>query len=327
MSVRARFRGFGCRKASAAVIALVVGLSVTNAHADPGTADTLFRAARAAKKGGDEQRACRLFAESYRLDPALGTQLNLALCEEQRGNLAHALQMLQEVHVVLPASDPRRVIAAEHLQDLELRVSWLVLQIGEGATDDVRVRVGDAELSSASFGVRLPVDPGRRTLIVRAPRHADRNYELEFSPGSEQTLTVEPGQPLEVRSAPPEPRKQTRSNARHVAGVVTLGLAGSALTTSLALGLATLNAKQSMDGACDTAGSCSVAGVEAAERGQRLALASELSFAVGLAAGGVAAYLLLWEGSSARQAHRTSHAMRNFDLRVGVSQLSLSLKF
>jgi hypothetical protein len=327
MNVRSCFRGLCRAQASKAAVALVIALLVSKAQADPGTADTLFRAARAAKKSGDEQRACRLFAESYRLDPALGTQLNLALCEEQAGRLAHALQMLQEVSVELLASDPRRVVAAEHLHDLERRVSWVVLQRGGSATENIRVLVGDAELSSASFGVRLPVDPGRRTLVVHAPGHADRKYVLELSPGDERTLTVELGKPLPAQRDSSLPRTQARSETRRVVGILSLGVAGTALTTSLSLGLAALKSKQTMDSACNADGACSSAGVEAAERGQRLALASTLGFAIGLASGGFAAYLLLGEGSSSGKPRQSSQALRKLELSVGPSQLSLALKF
>src|SRR5512140_3616222 len=48
---------------------------------DPARAEQLFREAREAMSRGENERACRLFAESNALDPADGTLANLAMCE------------------------------------------------------------------------------------------------------------------------------------------------------------------------------------------------------------------------------------------------------
>ena len=59
----------------------------------PPAAAALFDEGRAALQRRDWDFACAKFAASERLDPAIGTQFNLANCEEERGRLATAWVM------------------------------------------------------------------------------------------------------------------------------------------------------------------------------------------------------------------------------------------
>src|SRR5687768_5789067 len=90
-----------------AVAALVIGaLSPSAAWArDPAAAEALYRAGRDAAKKGDWEKACAQFAESQRLDPAPGTLLNLADCEERRGLIASAWTHYTEVEHQFKAHD------------------------------------------------------------------------------------------------------------------------------------------------------------------------------------------------------------------------------
>jgi tetratricopeptide (TPR) repeat protein len=91
--------------------------------ADPVAAEALFREGRSAADAGNYAVACPKFEESYRLDPAPGTLLNLGDCEEHRGQLALALQHYRQLHAELPETDDRRPIAAARARALELRAS------------------------------------------------------------------------------------------------------------------------------------------------------------------------------------------------------------
>src|SRR5262249_26584812 len=74
---------------------------------DPAAAEALFREGRAAAQKGDWETACPKLRESQRLDPAAGTLLNLADCEEHRGKVATAWQLYRQVVESLPETDER----------------------------------------------------------------------------------------------------------------------------------------------------------------------------------------------------------------------------
>src|SRR5258708_2013252 len=70
-------------------------------EADVNAADALFQSAKAAMDRGDLATACPRFAESQRLDPAVGTTLNLGECEARSGKLAAALAHYEEARAAL----------------------------------------------------------------------------------------------------------------------------------------------------------------------------------------------------------------------------------
>ena len=93
-----------------AVLALGVVLLVGAASAQPRDvtrADALFREGRALMKKGDYATACPKLEESYRLDPAAGTGINLGDCFEKQGKVASALLAYQAARALLQPGDPR----------------------------------------------------------------------------------------------------------------------------------------------------------------------------------------------------------------------------
>src|SRR5512136_2811036 len=74
---------------------------------DPAAAEVLFREGRKLVAANDFAAACPKFAESQRLDPAVGTLLNWAACEEHVGKLASAWQRWKEALDALPPGDDR----------------------------------------------------------------------------------------------------------------------------------------------------------------------------------------------------------------------------
>ena len=97
---------------------LLSGLQSVASAAEPhdaAAADVLFRRAKDALAAGNVDGACASFAESQRLDPAAGTLLNLADCEEKQGKLATAWQHFVEGRDKLPGGRlPRGVRRRTH---------------------------------------------------------------------------------------------------------------------------------------------------------------------------------------------------------------------
>ena len=168
------------RSKIASILALAVLLSSSPAPAQPRdatAADALFRQGRAAVKRGDYQTACPKFAESFRLDPAAGTALNLAQCEDKIGMFASAAQHYHETLDLLAPGDPRIAVAKAGLASAKKRAPKLTVRLPDGAPPGTVVLRDGVELGDVSIGTALPIDPGEHTPCGQGagPRGTQRN--------------------------------------------------------------------------------------------------------------------------------------------------------
>ncbi len=149
---------------------------------DAAAAEALFRSAREAAEQGDWVTACDRFEESKRLEPAPGTVLNLARCREKLGQVASAWKSYNEAAQRLPARDERRAFARKKALELEARVPHLTLEAPR-SEQSVAVFVAGTKLSSATFGVPLPFDPGDVEIVVQAEGHETNSTVLNLEEG------------------------------------------------------------------------------------------------------------------------------------------------
>ncbi|HMJ10468.1 MAG TPA: hypothetical protein VK524_03625, partial [Polyangiaceae bacterium] len=150
-----------------AALLLVCALASNSAGAQSSTdavlAETLYRQGRELMAAGKAAEACPKFAESHRLDPATGTQLNLASCYEAVGKLASAWLAYTEAAVTARRDGrvDRVRFAEERIALLEPKLSRLTINVSPGAdAAGLEVRLNGALLGAASRGVPSPVDPG-----------------------------------------------------------------------------------------------------------------------------------------------------------------------
>ena len=278
------------------------------ARAQEAAADALFDSARTAMAKGDFQRACEQFRASDKLDPAPGTELNLADCEEKRGRLASAWELFRTVEEKLSANDERLPVAHGRAQALQARVPRLTLTLAPGAPPGSTVRDGNVELGAAAFGLSLPMDPGAHELVVSAQGFAPRTFPLQLGEGDNRTLVVAPGAPTAepgplaaaapVPSAPREVsngHSSTRTVGFVLAGVGVAGLGVGAVAGALMLGK-----KSTVNDGCQPDKSCSNAGLAAAHSARTLEIVSNVGWVVGAAALGAGAYFLLTSGPSSK---------------------------
>src|SRR3954471_24327953 len=99
---------------------------------DAATAEALFRQGRHAMENKSYQEACAKFSESQKLDPAAGTLMNLATCEEKVGKLASAWQHWKEAIDALPPKDDRIGFARSRVEELEKKLPRLQITLSSG---------------------------------------------------------------------------------------------------------------------------------------------------------------------------------------------------
>jgi hypothetical protein len=264
--------------------ATLVGFAARHASADepaPAShADETFLAGRALLKDKRYAEACPKFQQSQVEDPASGTLLALAYCQELSGLLATswssylaAAQLAEhEGHV------DRQAAASERARALAARVSSVTLNVPPELLElpGFHVSRDGVELERASFGVPIPMDGGSHAFVATAPgRVSWTNTVTLHSEGDQRTLVLPVLDSAEPASSatPKESSKLVTpplSDSGERDSSVTLKRASLALAAGsvLGLGLGTafaLSAKSqkdesNADGHCDNTG-CDPRGV------------------------------------------------------------------
>jgi len=150
-------------------------------------ADDLFRQAKALTDAGTYEGACPMLEESRRLDPALGTEFNLADCYEHTRREPEAYQLFAvvatEAHVA--GKDVRERESRGRMKALEPRIARV--HVVRSTTAPAHLRLDGGELRDGSEDA--VTSPGRHVLDAaadgREPWHQD--------------LVVEAGKVVEVR--------------------------------------------------------------------------------------------------------------------------------
>jgi hypothetical protein len=300
---------------------LLLAFSCQAVSAQQGTvAESLFREGREAMNAGALDTACSKFAESHRLDPALGTLLNLALCEEKRGRLATAWEKFHEFVDTAPPRDDRRSVAWSHIKTLEPKLPKLEISLTGVQPADAIVHLDGVELHGASFGSPIAIDPGFHIITLTIAREIVRREEFEIHPGhlmdlelaapSEQSNTDTP--PADEVSKPAPDTLQTKgpvltthasrpgtpSNSAHrwrTHAIIAGAVGAAALVTSAVMGSLALGKKQDVQRQCPD-GVCDAAGLQAANAGRSLVVAADVTLAIGLASV-LSCGAFLWQSS------------------------------
>ena len=273
------------------VMGIVLGLAAPARADDPVLAEALFREGRAAIDAGDLATACSKFEQSYRLDPAPGTLLNLGDCEERRGRLATAWERFNRMHDTLAPNDDRRALARSRADAVASRLPKVKVVLAKDTPNDARVVRDGAPLDPAALGTLVPIDPGAHVLVVHVDGRRDEKVQLEMAEGEKREVTLHAGPllpPPPVVVPPPEHHGLggRRVVGLVVAGVGVLALGGGGVVGALALGTQSQSQKTCSNGVCTDQ-----QGIDLHERAKTQALVADVLFAAGVAFGAVGAVL------------------------------------
>lgn len=313
-----------------AIIATVACLTTASARgAEPSGADRalateLFERGRALMAEGRHAEACRTLEESQRLDPGLGTLLNLAICHETMGKTATAWAELHEALALAERSGhaDRVELAERHIAGLGPRLSRLTIQVPAAPhTEGLVVERDRTAVAEPAWGVAMPIDPGAHEVVARAPgRRAWRRTVIVGDHADQEVLVI----PALERSDLPTPPRTTPSTSAPdagsvraaepssplpITGLVVGGIGVALLGVGTYAGLVTLDKDRESDALCSPR--CTSRGLELNEEARTSADIATVAFAAGAVAVGVGVYLILTHSpEEARRAARGQPMLR-----------------
>jgi hypothetical protein len=253
-------------------------------------AEQLFLEGLNLARVGDCVRAREKFTESYATDPAPGTLVNWALCEEKLGRLGTALDLLRRADQGMPADHPKRALVAKHIEVLAGRAPFLRMHVAQALPVGTAVLKDGVVVDPASLEKSNAIDPGPHIVEVRAPGHQDRRYNVLLTEGRTLDLTLEPGSALS--SLPPAgPTAERTPSDDRLLGWIIAGGGLAALGVGTVTGLLVKERWDTVKSHCnpDTKLCYDDAGIAANESGPTLATVSTVAFiagGLGLAIGG-----------------------------------------
>jgi hypothetical protein len=273
-------------------------------------AEALFQAGRQLMREGRYAEACPRLAESQRLDPAPGTQLNLADCWEHAGLTASAKREFEEVAKTAETTGEiaRATIARGRAKQLENKLTKLTLSVPPPARVPGLVLLrNSAVIAEADWGQPQPVDPGIFVIEARAPGR--RSYRRQFSltgDASTHVLSIPVLIPSTEAAAHPSTR---RADWLQGSGIGLLGLGAVGITLGTVFGARAVNLyHRSRDEGCDAQNLCPAGALQTRESAVHSGNTSTVSFIVGgvLLAGGAGLYV--WGSRERRAAYSRVNA-------------------
>jgi hypothetical protein len=268
--------------------ALIAG--APRAGADPriDKADQLFAEGKALL-GSNLIQACDKFEASLQYNPAaIGTLLNVALCDEKLGKIASAVAKFTEARNHAKEQNlAEHVRAAEdHIAALGPSVPHLAIQLTE-QLPDTTILVDDRVVPLGEIA-DITIDPGERTITVSAPDRLPHREKIIIAKAEHRSVTI----PALARSV------TVTSSRRRIGQLVTLA-GGAAFGTSIGLALygSHLRQQQIDQHHCGSNGSdgtsCDPTGQSATTRARTYGTVATVVGAVGLAAAAAGTFLWL----------------------------------
>ena len=187
------------------IAAMAVWLASTSSWAAPSDAARLFEEGRALMLEGRIEEACPKLDASQRMEPHVGTLLNLAACHEKLGKTSTAWVEYQQALTAARAEgqSEREAFATERIQALEPRVSWVsVIVPSEPPVHGLAVTLDGAPVQPFAWGKDMPIDAGEHVVAASAPDREpwETRFVLRESERRNVTLSA-----LESKAEAPSP--------------------------------------------------------------------------------------------------------------------------
>jgi hypothetical protein len=199
----------------------------------------LFEEGRDLAKAGKWEAACDKFSKSYELDRGVGTELNLADCQEHLGHVAEAWRLFDDAALQSKAQNnpTREKFARDRATGLEQKLGMVVVKLPR--PDGATLTIAGKSVKPAPE-VHERVDPGTVEVVVvtsdgktyKKAQSARAGQSVTFNAADADVATSTIGE-MHNPEVPPELPKGHRKKAFVYAslglgagGVVALGISG-----------------------------------------------------------------------------------------------------
>jgi hypothetical protein len=248
-----------------AAAAVLVALA-TSAHAGPDNrkkADALFKQGKQLLVDKKYEKACAAFEDSQRLDPAIGTLLNVGLCYEAWGKLAKAQRAYLEAEKLAAiAGDERQAVARQRADLLTPRIPKLAFaDLPAVLPADLVVTLDDVQIGLDAVRLGVATDPGVHAIAYSAGDHKREVIRVTVAERETKWVNLRlpeptvrpPDTPPPVVTTPTAPvgrRRRILGLVGGGAGLVTMGVGGVVALAARA------DYKAAFDDHCDPSGVC-----------------------------------------------------------------------
>jgi hypothetical protein len=285
-------------------------------------AEALFQAGRTLMAQGNYRDACAKLAESNRIEPKLGTLMNLALCHENAGSVASAWAEYLRAAAIAKHSGhtDHEEVASEHARALEPTLPRVTVDC-ELAPGE-RVTLDDEPLGSAAFGTAIPLDPGEHKINASAPGKVPFSRSFFARKGDVQHIHVP------ALQLPPPPiiegrrlivdHKDQDDPSKRTWGFVVGGLGVAMIGMGAAFGVSAFSHKGTVESDCNTA-YCTQAGLDAIQALKTSEAVSTSAIGAGLLSLGMGVYLVASSGGRSTASARATVSASPRGLGLGVT--------
>lgn len=286
------------RRLATSALGFAVVLAALPGRADPQSAplaQALFEEGQRLILAHQVHEACEKFAASLRIDPALGTLLNLADCHEREGKTASAWTEFALVasRATQRNEAERASYATSHHDALEGKLARVVLDVTRSPRLEA-ISVDGAPLVREAWNVPVPLDPGDHAFAFSAKRKHTETLVVHVPEGPSRTPVVAPDLVDEQVATPPT------SNTTRLLGFVIGGVGVVGVGIGTFYGIRTFSLKSDASKDCNGA-VCGASGYASGTDAQTSATISTVAFGVGLAALAVGTWFVLRSGGSGPQ--------------------------
>jgi hypothetical protein len=229
------------------ILTVLVVLAAAPASGDKARrAEALFREGRALLKADLPQQACPRFRQSHEAEPALGTLLNLADCEERIGALVQAWLHFNDAAAWADRNRevPRADVARERASVLKGRLSWLALT-AEKPVNGLAVRVNDFSTELGATSQSVPVNAGEVLVVATAPGMETYSAKVKVGPQSTVAFKI-PALVDPSFAAMPPPAPAPENNARELSDLKDTGPSDAPVESRLLTPAPLMTAEQTL---------------------------------------------------------------------------------